>query len=512
MFQKYLLKYQALPRSTKFFICAVLFGILLELFVFYRLPKQAWTEALLEAWYTYNGLIFYKDFTNQYFPFLHMLMVPYHILFGFTQTPTIILAPVNSLIVLALLSIVSYRWLSGWYRILPVVFFLFWDPILSENHYSTLGFLEFVNFSVFILWRIWFKRPSNLVAFMIGLGLSASFFSMHITVVYVFVIFLSILIKVLLERRNIWSLAYPLVGFLIPAIFILTWILNKGAWQSFYYWNVAYYFSGYYPYAGMGRGFVNTTLFVAVFSPLLFLMRLLYLNITIKTFNMKKIFGDKNVLELVFMILVLFSLPITIWFAIFHPIRFQLAIPIFAFTLGFGIQSLNKLEKKISLTTTVIIILILATNIVSFFAYMLPKYRSGWNYSQKYNILSKVYPHDPMYTTIQWIRNNTPTDSKLFVLADPLFYIETNRLPANPRGTMSQPFVFQPLEAFAEEIRVKPPDYWVIDERLLSERFYQFGYGYIAEFFNKLLKCEPVVVKIEYITIREHNKIGKSCI
>ena len=86
-------------KVDRLFLAILLAGIIFQIIVFLVFPKQAWVEGLLEAWYTSKGLIFYKDFTNQYFPILQMLMVPLHNLFGYNQYPTLFLAPINSILI-----------------------------------------------------------------------------------------------------------------------------------------------------------------------------------------------------------------------------------------------------------------------------------------------------------------------------------------------------------------------------------------------------------------------------
>ncbi|MDO8503222.1 MAG: hypothetical protein Q7S60_00880 [bacterium] len=504
-------KIQKFIEENKLLFGVFVLGILWEVFVFYRLPKQAWVEGLLEAWYTQKGLVFYRDFTNQYPPFLHMLMVVFHKVFGFTQTPSLLLAPLNSILVLVLLLWASLKRLSGWFRILPLVFFLFWDPVLSQNHFSTAAFHETVNFMAFILWFSWYKKPDRLTAFWIGLLSSASLFSMHISVGFVGFIFLSMLYRVFKNKKNFSAFVFASIAFLIPLVFIVLWFAWKNALYDLYWWNIAYYFSGRYPYASLGRGLTNTLTFGAVFGSAAFILRKIYL--AFKNSGGKS--KDSKELDkwgLLFLFLIVSSLPISIWFAIFHPVRFQIALPIFAFVFGWGIQLMSNLNKEKKFVNFLLILLVVVLNIGSFYFYMLPFYKRSFLYRQERNILSKVYKDDPMYDAVKWIRENTSEDARLFVIADPLFYLETQRLPANPRGTMNQPFTYEPLDELSAELSRKPPDYWVIDERLVNERFLQFGYPHTTLYFDKLLACEPEVAKIEYVTIREHNRNSKLCV
>ena len=111
--------------KEKSLIFIIFLGIVWEIYVFIRFPKQAWVEGLLEAWYAYKGLVFYKDFTTTYLPFLHLTMMPFHVIFGFTQTPTLVLSPIVSIMTFLTIIIFSWRFLSGWYKYIPPLFFLF---------------------------------------------------------------------------------------------------------------------------------------------------------------------------------------------------------------------------------------------------------------------------------------------------------------------------------------------------------------------------------------------------
>jgi len=470
-----------LNKNRLFFIVFSLL-VMWELYIMVRLPKQAWVEGLLESWYTSKGLVFYKDFINQYPPFLHMLMVPYHKIFGFTQTPTLVLAPLNSILIIVILSIASFRWLKGKYRVLPILFFVFWDPVLSMNHFSTAAFHELVNLLAFVLWLAWYKKESRSIALIIGFLLSSSLFSMHISVFFVCSIFLTFIFKP-------QSFLFALIGFLLPPFYIFIWFLKHNALYELYWWNLVYYLK-YYPYTNLGRGLVNTVTFLAVFSPLLFAVR-------------------SKVSPVV--ILILISLPLSIWFAIFHPIRFQIALPIYAFVFGWGLEKMSKMKQK-KYINRALILLVLVLNIASFYYYMFPFYKSSFAYRRDRSIITKLYSDDPMYEAVNWIKDNTPDDAKLFVMADPMFHIETNRLPVSARGTMNQPFTYEPLDTLGQELDENPPDYWIVDERLVNERFPQFGYEHTKDYFNKLLLCEPGVARMEYITIRKHVPGKKLCL
>lgn len=477
--------------ENKFFVATFLTGLAWELFVFWRLPKQAFVEGLLESWYTSKGLVFYKDFINQYFPFLHLLLIPFHQIFGYTQEVSILLAPANSIILFILLAVFSAKFFKGWHKVIPLAFFLFWNAVLSENHFTPNSFQATTNFLVFIFWWRWYKKPNKLFAFLIGFFLSASFLTVHVVAFFVAAVAFSIFFRAFRDKKHFDSLVAFTIGFLLPVIYIVIWFVRKGALYELYYRNIAYYFSDY-PFTRFGKNLDSAVLFSALCSPILLII------------YARPKFD-------IFLLLTLVGLPIGIWFAIFHPMRFLIFLPISAFILGMGTEFVSQEPKKRRKRGRVLVGLIIALNLLSFFYYILPKYKSSFRYPRKYNILSKVYEHDPMFKGIEWIKENTPEDAKLFVLDDPLYYLETNRLPSHSRATHNEPYTYEPLGTLKEEIKQNPPDYWVVDERLLKDRFHEFDYSYVSEFFEKILDCQTIVAQIEYLTIRKHDPENTSC-
>jgi len=499
-----MLEYTGMNKnSNKIFWLVFSLGIVWLLFIYIRFPKSAWAEGLLEAWYSSKGLVFYKDFTSRYFPILYMMMIPLHKIFGFSQTTTIILAPINSLLVFVLLAFVSSRWLKNWYKIIPLIFFLIWNPILSENHFTTPSFHALVNFIAFASWLAWLKKPSHLVSLFIGLFLSLSVMSMQIEIVYALLIFISLFLSSSKDSKSIQRLLITFFAFVTPGVFVVIWFMFKGAFGDFYYWTVSYYLFGY-PFATSGREQGVILTFIAVFSPFILFLWSLVMH-RIKTIKLS---------QKIMLILIVTVHPILYLYAIFHPLRFQMALPIYAYIFGFSVQTVlaTKIKfNKFRLISPLLISIIIVLNTVGFLYYALPAYRKNLDLSSKYKIITEIDENDPMFDAVQWVKENTSEDSKLFVMADPMFYFESNRLPAHPLGTMNQPFVYEPLDKFKETIKLRPPDYWVIDERLVNQRFKEFGYEQTTVFFNKLLECEEVVARIEYITIRKHNPQKQFC-
>ena len=455
-------------------------------------------DGLMEAWFMSKGLVIYKDFASQYFPTLYFLMIPFHQIFGFIQRPTIILAPFTSITTFLILAFLSYKMLKSWYRLLPLIFFLIWDPALSENHYSTTMFQNTLILIAFGLWWSWFEKPKKLFAFLIGLLLSISSTSGPIVSIFSVALGFSIFYRVLKGKYSFSHFVPFLGGFLITYIFMFLWLLYHGAVEGFINWAIIYYlYEGGYPYA-MGRGWENLLLYFTFFSPLIFIF--------ILNFHKKILPGSKKI----FWLLILLTFPIPFWFAIFHPNRLVTAEGIMAISLGLSLQELSKNTKIMSLVKKVSILLVLIL-VGAVYLVMIPMYQKNFSYPPEIRNRTMTYPNDPMYKVNEWIISNTPKEAKLFATTDSLVYLETDRLMANPRAVTNLPVFYRAIDKTVLELKNNPPDYWVIDERQW-ERFEDMGFTEVSQVLQKIISCEPVVFQIEYITIRKHDISQKLCI
>ncbi len=445
----------------------------------------------------HKGLIIYRDFASQYFPSLYLLMIPFHKIFGFTQTPTIILAPVTTIITFLILAYLSFRLLKSWYRLLPLIFFIIWDPILSENHYSTTMFQNTLLLIAFGLWWKWFEKPKKIFAFLIGLLLSISSTSGPIVTIFSAAVGFSILYRVIREKYGFSYFLPFLAGFLITYLFLFLWLLYHGAMTGFINWAIIYYLGGGYPYA-MGRGFENLLLYFSFFSPLVFLL--------ILNFQKKILPGYKKF----FWLLILLTFPVSFWFAIFHPNRLVTAEGIMAISLGLSLQELLKNRKSIVWVKAagILSVLILA---LTFYSVMLPIYKRNFSYPPETRIRTMTYSNDPMYEVNKWIISNTPKDAKLFATTDSIIYLETDRLMANPRAVTNLPVFYRAIDETVLELKKNPPGFWVIDERQWK-RFEDMGFTEASLTLQKLLLCEQIVFRAEYVTVRKHDSGKELCI
>ncbi|MBX4205662.1 hypothetical protein KW795_00520, partial [Candidatus Microgenomates bacterium] len=170
--------------------------------------------------------------------------------------------------------------------------------------------------------------------------------------------------------------------------------------------------------------------------------------------------------------------------SLFHPRRLIFILPIASFMIGYIPQLLKELKVKlINLLTVIFTGMILIYSLIVIFPWYIGKIKTG----TKYDYYNVTQPGEPDYKAIQWIRNNTPKNSTLFVLAgNTLNFFEADRLPAN-RWTYAIPWVFEPFENMKKDINNRPADYLIVDERLL-DRFINWGYPHQSNYLKLFLK------------------------
>ena len=459
-----------------------------ELFIFVRLPKQAFMQGLLESWFVNHGLMFYKDFGGQYLPFLRLLMVPLHQIFGYNQFTTIFLAPITSIAILCVLYYASKKYINGWFSLIPIIFFSIWHTFLSNNHFEATLFLGLVVLISLILWLSWWDRPTYKKSFAIGLLSAFGVFTLQIVLPFYALLNLSFLLR--FGQRVKKSSRYLLIsflGFLIPALAIIFWFWVKGALNDLYIGAILYHFTNY-PYSKLGRGVEDIFIYLSIHIPLFLFL-----------------FSKAKVIKKLAFFSILISLPLTFWFAIFHPLRFEISLPVFALIFGMAVQDIYQYKSlKFFRIGIVLLSFILLVNIFTSSKYRLLSYENKLfeaNYSHQ--IISKVYPDDPMYSAIEWMKVNSQGDDKIFVLGDALFYIESARLPSSKRAVALDPALYYPFEESRNEINSSWPEYWVIDERQWA-RIEAFGYRESSNKLQALAEQDPVVAEFDYWTIRKH--------
>lgn len=487
--------------SNFILIIILIIGTIWEIFAFLNFPQQAWVQGLVESWFVSKGLFFYKDFAGTYLPLLRMLMVPYHVVFGFTQEATIFLAPATAIATMLILFWASIKYLSSWYKFFPLIFFVLWNQFIGENHFTTAAFLGILVLMTVILWWEFYQNPQHIKAFFLGLLSIFCVLTLQLMASFVSVILLSTMFKIIRNRNWRRILIFYLIGFLTPSILVLAIITLNQALPDFYYWTIIYHLTSY-PYDSFGKSLRDTLTFVSIHSPLVLLGLGGYYALFKKDYSFS--------LQLFFLLLAILALAVSFWFALFHPLRFQITLPAVALIFGLSLQVASKSGLNFRLLGILVAIGILWFNFKNIYGYVLPKYEEILDNPPKRQIVSWVYVDDPMYKTASWVKQNTPEDSKIFVLGDLLFYKEAERLISSPRGASNIPMAYYQFDNFVREIKQRPPDYWVIDERNFR-RFKEFGYGHLVSRFQQLLGCQEVVARFDYWTISRHTKLDSSC-
>lgn len=491
--------------KKNYFWIVVAIGIALELLVFFVLPKQAYIDGLIEAWFIHKGLFIYKDFASQYFPLMFLILVPVHLVFGFTQSPTVWLSPITSIGTLLILAFISRRILKGWQQLLPVLFFLFWNLYIAENHYSVNAFLGVFNLLALFFWLLWYRKPSSLKALLIGIFISISFLSQQMLFLFVGGILLSMIFKSLVFKLGIKDFLISSGVFLFSMLTMIVWLWQNNALADFYFWNIGWYTEGSYTFDKLDRGFNETLIYFAIFSTILIL-----LPVILRKLKLLTNFLDLKTTEIVFFFLILLTFPLTFWFATFHMSREMMALPIFSLALGYGVQQLREQNKKIGGFPYLCLGLIFLLSLGGFLEIMLPKYIGYFQNHPKNIILTEFSKEDQSYQIVQWIKDNTGEEDRLFVLDNSLIYLESNRLLSSSMAISSLPWAMEPLSRLQNEISKSPPDYWVVDTRSWK-RYHEWGYDQSVSFFQSILNCDTLVAQFGYTAIYKQDKSKSIC-
>lgn len=476
-------------------VLSVLFlSIIWEIIVFIFAPKQAYVLGLLESWYFKNGLLFYKDMANAYTPLLNFIMYAYHELFGYGLNQTILLAPIVSIANLVILYLVGRKWLSGLSRIAPLIFYEIWAGYLGANSFTTTSFLGILILISFIYWLGWLKKPQKTLSFVLGLLFSFSVLTIQIVAPFIAVLSLAVLVKSIKLKKIIYFI-YLCLGIIIPVGILFYWVWANNIVNEFLYWNILYYFDGY-PYSGLTKDVSMVAAFVAIHSTIL-----------VYSLGAPR---DEDRIQYVYTILSILVIALTFWFSVFHPFRFQISLPLMSLILGMGIE--RYLSGKRSKLKNFILGVALGATVLCSILYIIPRYFISLSFKNVGRIISEVYPGDLMFDTVEWVKSNTPINSKIFLLGDTYFYFVAKRLPANYRNALgNEQMLFFPLNKLQEELMANRPDYWVIDERLYLT-YSNWNKNNLSVTIKKFLSCQTEIKKFDYWIVAKLNSSTEACV
>lgn len=398
----------------------------------------------------------YKDFAMYHFPLGRLILLPLHIISNWDLRLDPFVGLAVGLATLYTIYLFGKRHLSNAGASSALIFFSmfywFFATGILYFHEQLIGLL-LVAAILFVFDLHKQKKVSAKKLFSIGILLSLAELSGQIASLTV-AITVFLIIYILWRKREIAKNVIPLAtGLFIPFILLVLYFLSQNALADFIFWNTLYYFtysqSAYSPLSELPLKEI-----LAFYIPLILLTGMLMLR--------KKL----NFEFLSILLLGASTIPFTV-FSIFHFHHFNYALGILAIAAGYSYDELRKIKNgnAIFVATAVIFILLTVSTV-------LPWYTSHLS-APSLKIKNDVYPGEPMYDAILWVKDNTPKDAKLMVFADPLFYMRAERLPAS-RPSKGMPYSWMPFSEVRAELRRTPADYWVTDQnfsRRLSKDF-----------------------------------------
>lgn len=457
-------------RNKIALITAILF--LSSLFLF--IPHTIELTGVLETWFPYKGLALYKDIAMFHFPLGRFILIPLHLLSNWNLE----LDPFVGLgIAIANLMLIYHfgkKYLSKTATSIALIFFaiFFWffATAILYFHEMLIGLL--LTASIILLFQLnKDKSISTKKAFSFGLLLSLAEFSGQIATPTVFVGVLLAFYILIKRRTKVLKNSLILVaGFILPFAILSLYFLGKDALWEFIYWNTLYYFT----YSASASPFAELPIreILAFYLPLLLLLVLLFCKLATR----EKISFQTAAIVL----LVGSSIPFIIH-SVFHPHHLNYPLGILAISAGYSFDGLRIIKNGKA-------ILIIAS---AFFMFLGVSTIMPW-YAQRLSppslkIVNDVYPGDPMYDAVVWIKQNTSENDRLMVVGDPLFYMRADRVPSS-RPAKSIPYSWEPLEQVSSEIRATPPNYWVVDNNAIKRLTQVNLKQNMVDFVNEELK------------------------
>lgn len=447
--------------ENKITLLTLIISFIWHILVFFRLPHLTWLPGFLNTWLMDNGLILYKDVVDPHFPFSYFFLYPFLKISNWNLQTDPILSLAVALITCLGIYYFGRRFLTPIGTTISLVFFsvFYWYfSVWVQISQEGIQGLMLIPILYFLLDE---KRILN--SFLFGLLVSVYILTGQIVIILSITILLFLLFS---GRGNFMSLAF---GLLAPFVLTSIYFLSKGSLNDFIFWNGPYYLT----YARLNQvtgGSLPWLNILVFYSPIIFLLPLI-LN---KQFEVVK----KTSLHLLF--LIISTIPL-ILFSVFHPHHFLFALPLLSIAAGFSIPELLK-SSKFKLPTFVIITLISVYLITTVISQQTSRFIPGW----QPKILSGDLDQN-QYQTVEWLKNNSPQNSRISVVGDPLFYFRSERLPANNRYSVL-PWHWLPLNETKRVIDKNPPEFWVIDKHFVDRLIYGWKTPQIVDLIREELQ------------------------
>lgn len=414
---------------------------------------------VVEAWFSIKGLVYYKDFVTYHFPLGRWILIPFLEFFNLDFRPLPFLALFIAYSNLWLVYLFCKRYLSPSAAMISLFFFasFYWFFATQVLYYHDLAiglFTTLVLLSTFYILEKKFLSFNKI--FLFGtLCSTAELFGQigSLTIILALIVIAWRITKGHLNSTyKFQSLLHLGLGFAFPILILSFYFATKNALSDFLFWNFLYYFE----YAGNNKTHLLELpwfYILAFYTPMISL-------------GCGMLFSkQKNNIPFFGFLFSLVTIPFTI-FSIFHPHHFNYALPTLAIAAGISYDYLKSSNKHLFNLSILYVVSIM-------FLIIFPWYLQHLNYKVNYKIENDVgeNPNDPMYQAVEWIKNNTPKSSKIQVTSDPLFFLRSDRLPANKYAKGIPTYFWKPFDKVKPQILSSLPDYWIIEKGFMRRLF-----------------------------------------
>lgn len=458
-----------------FIICALWIS---GLFIFSKHYIEG--TQVLDDWFTYKGLILYKDINEYHFPLARFIQLPIHALTNWNLTIDPFYALITALTTLFLIYLFGKRFLSSKATVISMTFFsiFFWYFATNISFFEEMlsGLLQ----TIIILIIFSLNRSKNITTkqtFFSGILLGSAEMMGQIVSLSIFFELLIICYFILSRPQNrkkaFKLISLLLLGTSIPALILLIYFTTNGAFYWFIYSNITHYIVAYGPEKKQALSALPLKELLTFYSSLIIYSLVLVIS-----------FFKKIRISFEYLIIFLLSLSTVpfILFSIFHYHHLSYALPILAICSGF-IFDLKSPFKNIAKIAK---ILVLIAIIFGFISIVWPWQSNHLIYPPDFSIQNDTRPGDTGYETSEWLKKNTLPDTKILVIGNPHIYFRADRLPPVRPGK-GIPYGWDPFEMVKEEILQKPAEYWIVNTGFVTRLRYGFLKPYMADFVDQEL-------------------------
>lgn len=455
-----------------FYLCLIWITI-----IFLLNPHYIESTQVLDNWFTAKGLILYKDIAEFHFPLGRWILLPLHLITNWNLEVDPFIALLTSFVTLLIIYLFGKRFLSPIGTSLSLIFFsiFFWyfATNISFFHEMLNGLIH----ALIILVLFIFQSDKKILVkklFLLGLLFSLSLLVGQIAIPTLAIEFLLTLAIIYSKSKGHFTskpLIFLFIGIGLPILLISLYFIFNNAFYEFFKWNITYYFQQYtyHPKSDFFSLPLKELTTFYIPSILLFIF-------IVKDFINKK----TPPLKYIYIFLLSASTAPFIFFSIFHFHHCNFALPILSIAFGLSFEySLLRGNKIIFLAGIIIISSVFISTIIP------------WHQQKlifpSLKIYNDTFPGEKMYEPTIWIRENTPPETKILVIGDPLFYLRSDRLPS-ARPSKGLPHGWEPFAEVKEEILAKPANYWIISEQFMSRMRYDYKRTQMVHFIEKVLE------------------------